>query len=118
MPKVKKARLDVIDDSIGFDETVLFDVLALLFDPGGGLKKREAEGFLVLTDRRLIFATSKHGIMVDLAMKEIEMPVTVTHKFAMARLAVQAGGGATHTLVVNKSAAQGIAAAITKAAPG
>ena len=57
MAEGSRARLDVIDDSLRFDETVLFDVLALLFDPGGGLKKRKAEGYLVLTNRRLIFGT-------------------------------------------------------------
>ena len=46
MSDEKKAHLDVIDDTLGFDENVTFDVLALLYDPGGGLKKTEAEGRL------------------------------------------------------------------------
>jgi hypothetical protein len=116
MSEEKKARLDIIDATIGFDETVIFDVLALLFGPGGGLKKREAEGFLVLTSRRLIFATSRHSIMVDLSMKDIERPITLTYRLAMARLIVQTKGGGTNTFVVNKSAAQGIASTVNKAA--
>jgi hypothetical protein len=36
--------MDVIDEILESDETVTTEVLALLFDPGGGLKKREAEG--------------------------------------------------------------------------
>lgn len=115
MSEEKKARLDIIDETIGSDETVMFDVLALLFDPGGGLKKREAEGSLVLTDRRLIFATSRHGLMVDLSRKDIKRPVTLTYKLAMARLIVETNRGATHTFVVNKSAAQGIASTVNKA---
>jgi hypothetical protein len=94
----KKARLDIIDDTIGFDEVVICDVLALLFDPGGGLKKREAEGHLVLTSRRLIFATSRHGILVDVARKEIVPPASISYKWMMARLTVKADQGTEHTL--------------------
>ena len=116
MAEGSRARLDVIDDSLRFDETVLFDVLALLFDPGGGLKKREAEGYLVLTNRRLIFGTAKHGILVDLAMEEIKVPVTLRYQYMMARLVVQADPGITHTFVVNKSAARDIAVAVNRPA--
>ncbi len=112
MPDKKEARLDIINDSLGIDETVTIDVLALLFDPGGGLKKREAEGNLVLTDRRLIFGTAKHDILIDLAMGEIKLPVVVSHKFMMARLLVMDTQGQEHTLVVNKSTAQAIATAV------
>ena len=117
MSEGKKARLGIIDDGIGFDEDVIVDVLALLVDPGGGLKRREAEGFLVLTNRRLVFATSKHGILVDLSMKEVEPPVTVTRKLAMARLVVSTVDGVTHTLVVNRHVAQRIAATVNRVAP-
>lgn len=116
MSEARKARLDEIDDHLGFDENVLLDVLALLFDPGNGLKKREAEGYLVLTNRRLIFGTARHGILIDVPTKEIEVPVTITYKFMMARLMVKAGGGSEHTLVANKIAAQQAALAINEAA--
>jgi hypothetical protein len=114
MSDARKARLDVIDDSLGFDETVTIDVLALLFDPGGGMKKREAEGYLVLTDRRLIFGTAKHGILVDLPLKEIKVPVTLRYRYMMARLVVQADSGITHTFVINKSAARDMAFAVNR----
>jgi hypothetical protein len=107
-----KARLDSIDDIIGFDETVIVDVLALLFDPGGGLKRREAEGYLVLTSRRLIFATARHGILVDVARKEIVAPASVSHKWMMAHVVVECGAEDKHTFVVNKSAARDIALAL------
>ena len=112
MSEGSRARLNVIDDELGFDESVIIDVLALLFDPGGGLKKREAEGSLVLTDHRLIFGTAKHGILVDLAMKEIKGPVTFRFRYMMAHLLVRADPGITHTFVVNKSAARDIAFAV------
>ncbi len=114
MPDDKKARLDVIGDTLGFDETVIFDVLALLFDPGGGLKKREAEGYLVLTTRRLIFGTARHGILVDLARKEIAPPATIGYKWMMARLAIVTDQDAKHTFVVNKVAARDIALAVNR----
>lgn len=36
----RKARLDVINQIMKSDEIVSVEVLALLFDPGGDLKKR------------------------------------------------------------------------------
>jgi hypothetical protein len=116
MSEEKKVRLDIIDDELGFDETVQVDTLALLFDPGGGLKKREAEGHLVLTNRRLIFGTARHGILVDVARKEIELPASVTYKWMMARLVIATDTGTRHTFVVNKSAARDIAFAANKTA--
>jgi len=114
MPEGKKARLDIIDAVIDTEETVTVDVLALLFDPGGGLKKREAEGHLVLTDRRLIFATTNHGILVDLTRQATVAPVAVTYRWMMARLVVGADVGTTYTFVVNKGAARDIASALNR----
>lgn len=115
MSEAKRARLDLIDKSLGLDEAPIFDVRALLLDPGGGLKKREAEGFLVLTNRRLIFGTAKHGILVDLPMKGVKGPATVAHKYMTARLFIETDTGKVHTLVLNNSAARGIALAVNKA---
>jgi hypothetical protein len=114
MSGARKARLDVIDDRLGSDETVIVEVLALLFDPGGGLKKREAEGWLVLTNRRLVVGTAKHGILIDLPMKEIKVPATIKDKFMMTRVLVKADNGAEHTLVVNRSAAREIALVLNR----
>jgi hypothetical protein len=114
MAEERKARLDIIDDALGLDEEVHFDVLALLFDPGHGLKKREAEGNLVLTDRRLVFGTAQHGILVEVPIGEIRAPVLVTNKFMMARLVIETD--ARQTFVVNKNAARDIAFALNKAA--
>ncbi len=113
---VRRARLDVIHDIVGSDETIVVEVLALLFDPGGGLKKREAEGWLVLTDRRLVFGTARHGVLIELPTTQIAVPVTVTYKFTMARLVVKADSGAEHTFVVNRSAARELALAINESA--
>jgi hypothetical protein len=116
MSDARKARLDVIDDSLGSDEIVMVEALALLFDPGGGLKKGEAEGWLVLTNRRLVFGTAKHGILINLPMKEITVPATITDKFMSARLLVKAENGSEHTFVFNRSAAREIALAVNEAA--
>jgi hypothetical protein len=111
-----RARLDVIDAAIDYEEIVIVDTLALLFDPGGQLKKREADGELVLTNRRFIFATSRHGIMIDLARKEIAVPALVSFRWTMARLTIATYGQSRHTLIVNKSAARKIAYAVNTAA--
>ena len=80
------------------------------------MKPREAEGYLVLSDRRLVFGTAKHGILVDAARGEIALPARAQYRIAMAHLVVQLEDGTTHTLVLNKGAARGIADAINKAA--
>jgi hypothetical protein len=115
MSDSRKARLNVIDDILESDETVTAEVLALLFDHGGGLKKREAEGWLVLTNRRLVFGTAKHGILIDLPMKEIMVPATIKDKFMSTCLLVKGENGAGHTFVVNRSAAREIARSVNDA---
>ncbi len=55
--------------------------------------------------------------MVDLGRNEIRTPVTVRFRWMMARLGVEASAGDEHTLVVNKSAARGMAFILYKAAP-
>lgn len=117
MADEKRARLEIIDDTIEFDESIVLDVLALLFDPGGGLKKREAEGYLVLTNRRLIFATVWHGILVDVARKEIVPPASISYRWMMARLVVETNQDTKHTFVMNKAAARDLAFVINKTRP-
>ena len=116
MGEPKAARLGMISDGLEPDEEVLFDVLALLLDPGGGLKPREAEGYLVLTDHRLIFGTSKHGVLVDVMIRKITVPARVQYRITMAHLVVRLDDGTIHTFVLNKSGARGIADTINRAA--
>lgn len=116
MAEPRAARLGIVSDHLEPDEEVLFDVLALLLDPGGGLKPREAEGYVVLTDRRLIFGTAKHGILVDAARGQIAYPARAQYRLTMAHLVIRLKDGAIHTLVLNKGAARCIADAINKAA--
>ena len=61
MPGGSVARLDIISDTLESDEEIELDVRALLLHPGSGLKKREAEGFLILTDRRLLSPPADTG---------------------------------------------------------
>lgn len=116
MPQGRQARLGIINGLLQPDEEILFDVLALLLDPGGGLKPREAEGHLVLSDRRLVFGTAKHGILVDLMVEQIEVPVTVQSRFMMAHMTVTDVYETIRTFVVNKRSARALAVAINRAA--
>ncbi len=116
MPQWRRARLGIINDRLQPDEEILFDVLALLLDPGDGLKPREAEGDLVLTDRRLVFGTAKHGILVDLMVDQIKAPVIVRHRFMMPHLTMSDLDETVRTFVVNKRSAQALAGAINRAA--
>ncbi len=57
----------------------------LRFGPGGGMKKREAQGHLVLTDRRLIFGILKPGILVDTTRVDMRVLASATYKWMTAR---------------------------------
>jgi hypothetical protein len=105
----KRARFGIINDHLEPGEEILYDVLALLLDPGGGLKAWEAEGYLVLSDRRLIFGTPEHGILVDVRTRQIKVPVRVRNRVLMAHLLVSLEGGTTLRLVVNRRSARAIA---------
>ena len=63
MPEGSVARLEVISDTLHSDEEIQLDERALLLYPGSGLKKREAEGFLTLNSRRMIFATATRDLV-------------------------------------------------------
>ena len=117
MPDSERVRLGIISNRLDPDEQVHFDVLALLLDPGGGLKPREAEGYPVITDRRLIFGTAKHGVLIDVARVQIAVPARVQHRRTMAHLVVRLEDGAIHTVVINKGSAREIADTINGAAP-
>ena len=104
----KQPRLETIRNRLEPGEEIRFDVLALLLDPGGGLKAREAEGYLVRSDRRLIFGTPEHGILVDVPRRKIEVPVRVCNRLLMAHLLVSLEDGTSYTLVINKRSARAI----------
>ena len=116
MPQWRQARLGIINDRLQPDEEILFDVLALLLDPGGELKPREAEGHLVLSDRRLAFGTAKHGILVDLMVEQIKVPVKVRNRLMMAHLTMSDVYETVRTFVVNKRSAQALASGLNRAA--
>ena len=110
----KLARLELINDRLDPGEKIFYDVQALLLDPGGGLKAREAEGYLVLSDRRLVFGTPEHGILVDIPTRQIKVPVRVQNRILMAHLLVSLEDGTSHTFVIGKSLARAIADAINR----
>jgi hypothetical protein len=107
-----QARLGAVNDQIEPDEAILFDVLALLLDPGYGLKAREAEGYLVLSDRRLIFGTAEHGVLINVTIGRVERPTRICNRLLMARLLVSLNDDTSHTFVINKRSARAIARSI------
>lgn len=96
----KRSRLEAIESSLQFEEQVLSDDRALLLDAGAGLKKREAEGYLVLTDRRLLFGTSRHGILVDLDFSQIAEPATLKYRYTMSHMLVRSKDDDLYTIVI------------------
>ena len=103
MPGGSVARLDIISDTLESDEEIQLDVRALLLHPGSGLKKREAEGFLILTDRRLLFATGRHGILVDVQISKVTS-IDLKHRITMTHLSLQTDS-TVYTFVLARSPA-------------
>ena len=56
----------MIDGITDTEDTIIVDGLALSFDPGGGLKKREAAEISCSQTAVSSSRTMRHGIMVDL----------------------------------------------------
>ena len=110
----QRTKLESVDAILRPDEKVLSDDRALLLNPGGGLKKREAEGYLVLTDRRLIFGTARHGILVDLAFAQVKRPTTTAYRFTMSHLTIASVDGPIRTFVMAHHPAQAVSKAINK----
>jgi hypothetical protein len=65
----QQTRWQIVSDRLDPSETIQFDALAMWREFGFG--HGEAEGFLVLTDRRLLFATLALGVLVDLQVSRI-----------------------------------------------
>lgn len=65
----RQARQKIVSDRLEPSETIQFDALAMWRE--FGMEHAEAEGFLVLTDRRLLFATLALGVLVDLQVAGI-----------------------------------------------
>jgi hypothetical protein len=70
-----------------------------------------------LTDRRLIFATSQRGILVDLGRAQIKTADLVKIRFTMAHLQIETDDGRLLTFVADKRISRLIAEAIQKATP-
>jgi hypothetical protein len=69
--KERQARWEIVSERLDPAETIQFDVLAMWRELGLESERAEAEGFLVLTDRRLLFATLALGVLVDLQVSRI-----------------------------------------------
>jgi hypothetical protein len=67
----RQARWEIVSERLDPSETIQFDVLAMWRELGLESERAEAEGFLVLTDRRLLFATLALGVLVDLQVSRI-----------------------------------------------
>jgi hypothetical protein len=67
----RQARRQIVSERLDPSESIQFDVLAMWRELGRESDRSEAEGFLVLTDRRLLFATLALGVLVDLQVSRI-----------------------------------------------
>jgi hypothetical protein len=83
------ARWHVVSDRLDPSEAIQFDALAMWRELGHGHKCRESEGFLVLTDRRLLFATSAHGVHFDEHISSIKNAWVTRMKLRLVHLEVE-----------------------------
>ncbi len=83
-------------DRLDAGEAIQFDTLAMWRELGAGLEEPEAEGFLVLTDRRLLFATPTHGVRLDVRISRITNAWVTRLKLRLAHLEVETGDRRVH----------------------
>jgi hypothetical protein len=67
----RQARWQIVSERLEPSESIQFDALAMWRKLGLDSERSDAEGFLVLTDRRLLFATLALGVLVDLQVSRI-----------------------------------------------
>jgi hypothetical protein len=89
-------RWEVVSDRLDDGEAIQFDSLAMWRELGDGGRQPEAEGFLVLTDRRLLFATFSHGVEIDVRISRIKNAWATRLKLRLAHLEVETGDRRVH----------------------
>jgi hypothetical protein len=89
-------RWEIVADRLDAGETIQFDTLAMWREVGAEPKEPEAEGFLVLTDRRLLFATLADGVHLDVRISRITNAWAKRMKVRLAHLEVETGDRRVH----------------------
>jgi hypothetical protein len=89
-------RWELVADRLDAGEAIQFDTLAKWRELGAGHDEPEAEGFLVLTDRRLLFATFALGVHLDVRISRITNAWVTRLKARLAHLEVETGDRRVH----------------------
>jgi hypothetical protein len=89
-------RWEVVSDRLDDGEAIQFDSLAMWREVGDGGQQPETEGFLVLTDRRLLFATFARGVEIDVRLSRIKNAWATRLKVRLAHLEVETGDCRVH----------------------
>jgi hypothetical protein len=88
--------MEIVSDRLDPGESVQFDSLAMWRELVDGDQRPEAEGFLVVTDRRLLFATFTHGVHLDVRFSRIRNAWATRLKVRLAHLEVETGDRHVH----------------------
>jgi hypothetical protein len=96
------SRCRVVADRLDPDEAIQFDALARWRELGNGSTNHEAEGFLVLTDRRLLFATLALGVRLDIHVSCIRNAWVTRMKAKLVHLEVETGDQDIHAFWIAK----------------
>ena len=89
-------RWEIVADRLDAGEMIQFDTLAKWREIGADVSEPEAEGFLVLTDRRLLFATLAEGVHFDERISRITNAWVTRLKVRLAHLEVETGDRRVH----------------------
>jgi hypothetical protein len=89
----KAARLRLVAERVGPDEDYVWDVGAIWRENPTLVSRRDAEGFLVVTDRRLIYANHRVGVLVDLPFDRISSAQMTRRRITTAQLSVSDSEG-------------------------
>ncbi len=89
-PKVSE-RWELVADKLDAGEAIQLDTLAKWREVGADQLEPGTEGFLVLTDRRLLFATSARGVHLDVRFSRIKNAWVTRLRARLAHLEVETG---------------------------
>jgi hypothetical protein len=113
MIEEKRARIAMVAPMLQPGEKDLWDVGAIWHENPDILGPRDGEGFLVLTDRRVLFGTPRLGVLLDLPLDAIEANMAKDRR-NMAILVLQVDGKNQMTFWTGKKSARKVVDAVLR----
>ena len=108
----RRARLQIVASRLESGEEIQFDVLAMWRELGNQDEGGGCEGFLIMTDRRLLFGTYHLGVLVDLPVSGVRNAWVAPLKSKAAHLEVETRDHLVHAFWTGKKPAWRVVGAV------